>query len=704
MKRLILILLLSVITGKAYPSQIDKGYAALRIYDYFKAKAIFYKQLKKHPAEAAYGLATIYFRNDNPFHQLDSAYKYISICKGNFYKLSPENKTTLHKSFSLNDSAIATLHDSISLKAYNKLMRKPDVAGTEKYLSIYFQSKFNKKVTCLRDSFIFFDPERKLTVAFFTNYIYSYPQSCYLSDARNLLEFAIYMETTADKNDKAYLTYLEKYPKGKYVSYAKEELINYQVKAHNAPGIYSFIRSYGATYPVSFAWNMLLGIEAPHRTKTELQNFLEKYSDYPKKNEIEEEFVYWNTPFFLTKQNDKMGFCDSAGKIKIENIYNDAEGFSEGYAAVQKNELYGYINKAGKTKIEFQYTEAASFSNNTAIVQKDKKYFLIDYSNKVLSARYDDIADFSEGMAIVKKNNQYGAINQNGEEIINPSFDIISDFSEGFAVFLKNGKYGFLDKQGFVAIAPLYDWVSSFKNGQSRAQLNKNFGVINKKGEFIIEPTYELINEINEGMYVVVKNGLYGFIDSTGCIQSEIKYSYNPSLKPAELTDGKFMRLILPKKQDLQSINGYKFFGDQSLDEVQLPVNGLTVIKEKNKYELYSLTRNTFVKKSIPSIYSDGKYWYLQSKKGISVYDINLRHVLFMLDADKIYNFEKNYFLLETEDGKGLSDKDGAEILSPEYDEIRTTSLQNLLYVERNEKGAYFNVSARNFIWKEEGF
>ncbi len=705
MKRLLLIFVLTIsLLSRITASPIEKGYEALRIYDYFKAKEIFYNQLKKHPAEASFGLATIYYRNDNPFHQLDSSYKYITICKNNWQIIVPEKKQELKTRYNIHDSTIVSLHDSICQKAYLKFMGKPGVESSEKYLSVYYQSKFCKKVLCFRDSIIFFNPERKLTVAFFTNYIYTYPQSCYLHDAMNLLEFAIYMETTAEKTDTAFLTYIEKYPKGKYIPYAKEELLNYQIKTRNAVGIYTFIKSFGTNYPVNFAWNMLLGIEAPHHTKTEMQNFLEKYPEYPKKNEIEEEFTFWNIRAFIIKQNDKLGFCDSSGKIMIDPVFTDAEDFSEGYAGVQKNDLYGYINKAGKTKIEFQYSEASAFINNVAIVQKDKRYFLIDYSNKTLSAKYDDIADFTEGMAIVKKNNLYGAINQNGQEIIKPSFDIISDFSEGLAVFLKNGKCGFLDKQGFVAIGPIYDWVSSYKNGQSRVQYNKYFGLLNKKGDFVIEPSFDLINETANGIYVVVKNNLYGFIDSTGCYLSEIKYNYTPSLKPIEIANGKFMRLISTKKQELQTGNGHKYFSDQNFEEISLPVNNFVIVKEKNKFNLFNLNKLTFLKKALLDIYTDNQFWYLKNKKGINVYDINLNQSLFTLQVSKISVFNSTLFLVEDEEGKGLADYNGNEILIPNYDEIKTTSSVNLLYIERNEKGAYFNVNARNFIWKEEGF
>jgi hypothetical protein len=688
----------------ACASEIEKGYQALAIYDYFKAKAIFYKQLKKHPAEAGFGLATIYYRNDNPFHQLDSAYKYIIIGQDNFSTLPVEKKKEISKKLPVRDTLYKALHDSICQQAFAKLMQKPAVDAAEKYLGTYYRSVYTHRVMCLRDSFIFHRPDRKLTVAGFTEYIQTYPQSCYLADAKNLLEFAIYMETTAGKTDEDYLVYLKKYPKGKYISYAKEELLNYYIRYRNAGGIFNFIQWYGATYPTTLAWNMLLGIEAPHHTKAELENFLKKYPDYPKRQELEEEFVFWQTPFFQIKKNEKIGFCDSTGKQMIEPIYSDANDFSEGYAVVQKNDLYGYINKAGKTKIDFQYAEASSFTDNVAIVQKEKKYFIIDYSNKILSARYDDIAEFSEGMAIVKKNNQFGAINLTGQEIVKPQYDMISDFSEGLAVFLKNGKYGFIDRQGFAVIAPIYDWVSSFKNGQCRAQFNKLFGVLNKKGDLVIQPEFDLIDESNKGIYLVVKNNLYGFADSSGCLLTEIKYAYQPALKTVLLTDGKYLRLITSKKQELQNLNGGKYFQDHVFDEIGLPVNNFVVARERNKVNIYSFQKPGVVKHSLIAAYSDGKFWYLENKKGLNVYDLSLDKQLFILEATHAAFFQNKYLLTENEDGKGLTDLNGNEILPMEYDEINATHLPNLLYVQLNEKGAYFHVSARSFIWKEEGF
>jgi hypothetical protein len=88
----------------------------------------------------------------------------------------------------------------------------------------------------------------------------------------------------------------------------------------------------------------------------------------------------------------------------------------------------------------------------------------------------------------------------------------------------------------------------------------------------------------------------------------------------------------------------------------------------------------------------------------LNVYDLALDKLLFTLPATHAIVFNNKYLLEENEDGKGLTDLNGAELLPMQYDEIQTTHLPNLLYIEKNEKGAYFHASSRSFIWKEEGF
>ena len=56
-------------------SKLVKAFAALEIHNYFAAKDLFYKAMKKDTLASGYGLSIIYARNNNPFYNLDSAFK-----------------------------------------------------------------------------------------------------------------------------------------------------------------------------------------------------------------------------------------------------------------------------------------------------------------------------------------------------------------------------------------------------------------------------------------------------------------------------------------------------------------------------------------------------------------------------------------------------------------------------------------------------
>ena len=682
-------------------STIDKAFAALHEYDYFKAKKLFYLKINKSRAEASFGLATIYFRNDNPFYKLDSAYKYIIICRAGFADLSADKKEKIKAAYHITDSTIAALHDSISQKAYGVFYKNITIHSAEKYVSTFYYSKYVQNVLCKRDSLAFNEIKNSQQSVIITNYINKYPQSCYLQNACQLLDYAIYQETTAAKNDVAYLNYIKQNSKTKYTQQAKEELLAYYIQTKNAKGIYYYIKNINASY---YAWNTLFSLEIKNYSEKNLHNFLEKYPDYPDKKQLEEEFIYWQVPLLGIKNGGKYGFADTTGKVCIEPVYNEVEDFKEGYALAEKDNLYGYINKAGKVKIDFQFTDASSFMQQTAIVQQNKTTFLIDHAGKKISDYYDEIADFADNAAIVKKNNLYGAINHAGEEIIKPAFYGLSDFYENMAAFTQNNKYGFINKQGFTVIPPMFSWVSGFKDNQCRVKIDNRLGVINKHGDFVIEPKYDVIDEPYRGIYLVVKNNLYGFIDSSGCLLSEIKYNYNPSLRSADLTNGIYMRLIKENKEELQDKNGVKYFTQEKFTQIKLGNNDIIAGFKKSKAQFYCVAKATLPKTIYTKIITDKQYWYCSNDKGTSVFTGNLKEKLFTTEADEVKLLNNNFFIYSTENGDGIISKMGTVILVAFFDNITPTQEPSIFYVERKEKGAYFNVNTLKFIWQENGF
>lgn len=62
----------------------------------------------------------------------------------------------------------------------------------------------------------------------------------------------------------------------------------------------------------------------------------------------------------------------------IDILYEYAESFKEGLAAVRKNEKFGFINKQNEVIIPFKYDNVYSFIYGEAKVVIGKESFYID--------------------------------------------------------------------------------------------------------------------------------------------------------------------------------------------------------------------------------------------------------------------------------------------------------------------------------------
>jgi hypothetical protein len=115
----------------------------------------------------------------------------------------------------------------------------------------------------------------------------------------------------------------------------------------------------------------------------------------------------------------KWGFMDRTGKLVIEAKFEDAENFSAGLAPVKvHNEetvwcpadesgnrsgatmMWGYIDKTGKTVIPAVFNSAEPFSEGVAAVRKCDQAYFIDQSGKtVIKGNFTYASTFSGGLA-----------------------------------------------------------------------------------------------------------------------------------------------------------------------------------------------------------------------------------------------------------------------------------------------------------------
>ncbi len=141
--------------------------------------------------------------------------------------------------------------------------------------------------------------------------------------------------------------------------------------------------------------------------------------------------------------NDKYGYIDINGKIKIKPKFQDAFAFSEGLACVKSNGLFGYIDNKGKVIIPAKY---------------------------YLDTRFSDLTrNFQEGLVAVNPSSYDDMvyINVSGAPVI-PSkhIDYAYGFYGGFSGDLApiavddpdtgDQLLGYMNKKGVITIPPIY--------------------------------------------------------------------------------------------------------------------------------------------------------------------------------------------------------------------------------------------------------
>lgn len=222
----------------------------------------------------------------------------------------------------------------------------------------------------------------------------------------------------------------------------------------------------------------------------------------------------------VIKVNNKYGYINKKGKIKIKPIYSYADDFNEGFALAckAKEEMHrcGYINTDNNPIIDFEYESGSikqerirnktQVKDGLVLVKDTSKEAIFDTSGKQLSPFYynkvvilgeDGIVAISNDDSEEKK---YTIVNAKDDfkPITDEKFDVVLHCSNGMcAVGMQKSKnevvYQYIDYEGKT--------VSNYKNnhylykfnskGIVQAEQDGKLVFINKTGELVTDKFYD---------------------------------------------------------------------------------------------------------------------------------------------------------------------------------------------------------------------
>jgi len=158
--------------------------------------------------------------------------------------------------------------------------------------------------------------------------------------------------------------------------------------------------------------------------------------------------------FMRVKVDNRYGFVDFDGKLRIAHRYELASDFKDGLAAVKILGKWGFINKQEEIVIQPLYESVSDFENGLARVEKDGLFGLIDGSGELIEAiRFSMIRKLETNHFLVIENGLYGLMDENGEIIVSPKYEDIIDVGNGELIVAKNGLYGIIETSG-VSLLP----------------------------------------------------------------------------------------------------------------------------------------------------------------------------------------------------------------------------------------------------------
>ncbi|MCU0435504.1 MAG: WG repeat-containing protein [Bacteroidia bacterium] len=714
MKRLWLLLLCNLIAGMLLAGKLERGFDALKIYNYFKARQLFLQSMKRHPAGASFGLAEISSRTDNPFHDPLRAYNYIQEAKFSLPLVSKRERQRLLK-LGITDSSLALLEKRIDTLYFRQAQKINTLAAYNRFIESHCDSNWVALAVEQRNALAYTQTVGIHTWQAYRDFIATYPQAAQVPVATARYHELLFLSSTAAGTLNVFEDFLAQHPESPYRLQAEDSVYSLSVPLHTVAQYHAFVQKHPSNHNVPDAWKRIYRLAVNDFTTASISRFKTQFPDYPYPEQLTADIELAQTRFFPVWVKDSSGkalagFADSTGKVRIAPQFTRVAFFSEGLAAVNNDKYSGYIAKNGALVIPLQYLEAGRFENGSAVVIDSlDQYHLIDHTGKTITRRaYDFIGPFSEGLARVSRNECTGFIDITGNELIECRPAEFGNFSQGLAWMRDStGRWGFINRKGETVIPPVYDRAESFAPDLPvRVRLNNRWGLINAQGQLLQPCIYTYIGPWSEGLALVVSDGKFGYLNAAGKIAVPINYLYDRE----QLGDNPFRnnsaRVLLEKKAGLIDSTG-KLVLPRDFDDIKPFQEGFAPVSKKGKWGY----ADRLQKLRIPYTFEEA--WpfvngvaFVRVNGNMALIDTKGNYVVPPVLGEAV-RLTSGYMVVTDSSGrKGLLDSTGAWVLPCAYieiEQVENTSVFKVLCVGETESFGYFDAWRCEMFWTCEG-
>ncbi|MBK7554198.1 MAG: WG repeat-containing protein [Flavobacteriales bacterium] len=689
-------------SGQVVAGKLEKGFDALALHDYFKARTLFQSQTGKHPSAAWYGLSVISARADNPFYQLDSAYTFIQKADAAFTG-APDKERVFVKQFGVDHDAIVAQRTLIGDAAWDLTTKVNTIAAYERYMATFLFSVHAGEAKLVRDHLAYQEARSVNSSLAYASFIERYPDARQVHEARTRLQGSVFRENTLDGSIESYERFMVEHPESPYLKNAEDEIYRLSVPHGTGAEYHAFIKRYPMNARVPDAWRTLYASSTRDLSAASITEFLKTYPDYPFIEELAADFKIASMRLLPFRKDSLWGFIDDTGTERIKAVYTWVEAFVKDQALVERNGLVGTINKQGGEVVAVQYDDVQDGGQGLYIVERNERMGVCDRKGSVVVAmEYDEIGDFVDGLAYAAKDDRYGFIKPDGTVAIPFAFDNASTFQGGLAVVERFGRAGAINAKGDSVVACQFDRVEGYAEGISRVWLNGKVGLIGPFGEVILAAEHDHIGAFKSGLALVVDGAKCGYVDRKGRFAIAQKYEAVEGVNTWGDFRNDHAEVRLKGKHGAITATGSTLLPCEYAD-----IGGYTswgiAVKKKTKW--------AFVDRNAKAI-TEAKYdqaWDFEN----GVARVSVGGVFLLVDStgkelmkagfQQLTPVGQGYFMATTAEGTGLISPSGVVVVPCTYASLTLLEM-GVVKVERNQRFAYIRLPEVKTIWKEEGF
>ncbi|MCC6541329.1 MAG: hypothetical protein IT225_03835, partial [Flavobacteriales bacterium] len=225
-----------------WAGRLEKAFKALEVHDYFKARELFRKEVRKHPAAGWYGLSVISGRADNPFYHLDSAYQFI-VRADLAFTAAPDKERILIGGLGVSHSSITAQREHVLERAWELVRGQNTVIAYQGYLDTYPSGPRAAEARAAMHHLAFQEARTTNTAAAYAAFVERYPSSREVYEARTRMNDALYGEATSAKDIASYRAFIANHPDNPNVRKAEDAIYRLSTPGRTIAQYKAFIRN-----------------------------------------------------------------------------------------------------------------------------------------------------------------------------------------------------------------------------------------------------------------------------------------------------------------------------------------------------------------------------------------------------------------------------------------------------------------------------